>query len=442
MVHLSLKTAAELVAVRSLDSLAVGMGVWLFASVMLRIIPRQNAATRFAVWFSALLAIAGIPFLSGIWSPAAAVVSGPAQHSTILIDGHWAVYFLAVWAVVSVWLLVQVGHSLWRLHVLRGSCVGIDLETLDPVLRRTLREYGGHRGVRLCSSDLVKVPAAFGLWSPAVVIPEWALRELSAEELNQVVLHELAHLRRWDDWTNLAQQVVTALFFFHPAIWWIEKNAALEREMACDDAVLAVTAQPRAYAACLARLAERSFAHRSLVLAQAALGKVRQISTRVAQILDKDRPAASGAKWRPAACLVAVFAIGCGAWYARAPRLIGFEDRGHSASATLVAPAPAAVQGPLAPTPILASLKQRKTRRAANTGLTATANHAEAVTSDTKSLVRYARAKSSTVPVTQTVWIVVERNASVANGQMLQIEMWRVMILQAQADSARTPKKI
>jgi beta-lactamase regulating signal transducer with metallopeptidase domain len=71
-------------------------------------------------------------------------------------------------------------------------------------------------------------------------------------------LHELAHLRRYDDWTNLAQKLVKALFFFHPAVWWIEKQVSLEREMACDDAVLAETASPRAYAECLAHLAEKT----------------------------------------------------------------------------------------------------------------------------------------------------------------------------------------
>ena len=94
---------------------------------------------------------------------------------------------------------------------------------------------------------------------PVVVVPGWVMQELSADELNQILLHELAHLRRWDDWTNLAQKVVKALFFFHPAVWWIEKRVSLEREMACDDAVIAETASPRAYAECLTHLAERTF---------------------------------------------------------------------------------------------------------------------------------------------------------------------------------------
>ena len=71
--------------------------------------------------------------------------------------------------------------------------------------------------------------------------------------------------------------------------------------MACDDAVLAETASPRAYAECLAHLAERSFVQRSLALAQAALGRVRQISFRVAQILDANRPTKRARNWKPTA---------------------------------------------------------------------------------------------------------------------------------------------
>ena len=173
------------------------------------------------------------------------------------------------------------------------------------------------------------VPTAIGLVKPAVVIPEWVLRELSAEELNQIVLHEVAHLRRWDDWTNLAQKVVKALFFFHPAVWWIERQVSLEREMACDDAVVEATASPRAYAECLAHLAEKTLIRRSVALAQAALGRIRQTSLRVAQILDVNRsahrPLGSGRAWKAAVGLVGAFALVCVVGISRAPRLIAFS---------------------------------------------------------------------------------------------------------------------
>ncbi len=158
------------------------------------------------------------------------------------------------------------------------------------------------------------------------------MQELSAAELNQIFLHELAHLRRRDDWTNLAQQFVRAIFFFHPAVWWIENNASLEREIACDDAVLAETASPRAYAECLAHLAERSFVQRSVALAQAAIGRIRQTSSRVARILDVNRAKSTQRNWKPAVSLVAAFSFACVVSVSRAPQLIAFEST-HAAQA-------------------------------------------------------------------------------------------------------------
>jgi hypothetical protein len=89
---------------------------------------------------------------------------------------------------------------------------------------------------------------------------------------------------------------------------------------------VAETANPRAYAECLTHLAEKSFVRRSLALAQAALGRIRQTSLRVAQILDADRPSAPPHNWKPAVLLVAGFAIACAAGISRAPRLVGFDD--------------------------------------------------------------------------------------------------------------------
>jgi beta-lactamase regulating signal transducer with metallopeptidase domain len=442
MEHLSLKTAAELMASRSLDSLVIGAAFGLLAEVMLRIMPRQNAARRFAVWFSALLAIATIPLMGGVWSPAAGLLSRAGVHPAVTIDGRWAVYFLAAWAAVSTAFLFQIARSIWRLNALRRSCVDIDLEALDPLLRETLQKHGGQRKVTLCSAKQLRVPAAIGLWRPAVVVPEWATKELSSDELNQVVLHELAHLRRWDDWTNLAQQLVKSLFFFHPAVWWIGKKAALEREMACDDAVLAETARPRAYAECLAHLAERSLAHRSLALAQAALGKVRQMSSRVAQILDANRPAPTRSVWQPAVGLITVFAVVCSAWYSRAPRLVAFEEHDSSAPVPVVATAPAVIETSVAPKPILASLKQRPDRHDAHQSSRMTAIRAEAPTLQSRNLVRYAGAKASPMPVTETMWIVVERNESTAEHLRLQVEMWRVTILHSPVTTTQIPRKI
>jgi len=158
-----------------------------------------------------------------------------------------------------------------------------------------------------------------------ILIPDWVLQELSAEELKVVLLHEFAHLRRWDDWTNLAQKLVRTFFFFHPAVWWIESRLSLEREMACDEAVLAETENPQAYAECLVALAEKSFVRRGLALAQAVVGRARETSLRLARILDARHPTSSGI-FKPAFGLVMVLAACSLIALPDAPRLIAFED--------------------------------------------------------------------------------------------------------------------
>jgi hypothetical protein len=179
--------------------------------------------------------------------------------------------------------------------------------------------------VELCVSADLRVPTAVGFFKPSVVLPTWALAEFSPAELNAVLLHELAHLRRWDDWTNLAQKVVRAVFSFHPAVWFVENRLSLEREMACDDLVLSQTSNPRAYAECLVSLAEKNFLRRGVALAQAAVGRMRQTSLRVLQILDGRRSKAVGI-WKPAPWVVAGFSVVCLVGAEHAPRLVAFVD--------------------------------------------------------------------------------------------------------------------
>ena len=444
MMQPGIKAAAELLALRSVDSLFEGVAVCLLAWLILRIVPRQSAASRFAVWFSALMAIAFGAVFGAVW-PSAEIVGSSVQRAAITIPETWALYFVGAWAVISLWMLIGLARSLWHLRNLRKNCLVIDAAALYPLVRQTLCKRG--QSVTLCTSSEVKVPAAIGFWNRTVVLPEWAMNELSPDELSQIVLHELTHLRRRDDWTSLAQQIIKALFFFHPAVWWIESKASLEREIACDDAVLEETARPRAYAECLARLAERSLVHRGLSMAQAALGKVRQMSARVAQILDPNRPPQTRAVWRPAASLVVIAAVGCLAWYSRSPRLIAFEsDHNVPAAsmaqmATMPASEPTLAAAAVNVTPVSLTEKRNHPSVAGSQHLTSAASVAVPVANR---MVHLTGVKASSVPVTETMWIVIERNESIADYQVVQIQMWHVTILRdlPATSTPQIPRKI
>jgi beta-lactamase regulating signal transducer with metallopeptidase domain len=316
-----LQSLAQISSERMLNCAVEGLGIAVLAWILLRMIGRQNSGTRFAVWFSALLGIAALPLFGHL----AAGGTELTRQSEITMPASWALYIFVLWAVVAVAGLIRVGAGFWHLHRLRKTCVGLEVAILDPLLQKTLEEFDSSRTVAVCVSEQLRVPTAIGFVKPLVVFPSWTMQELSATELNAILLHELAHLRRWDDWTNLIQKVLGALFFFHPAVWWIEKNLAIEREMACDDLVLAKTASPRVYAECLVSLAEKSFLRRGLTLAQAAVNRMRQVSLRVSQILDVNRPSATRV-WRPAPVLLAGVSIACLLAFSNTPRLISFED--------------------------------------------------------------------------------------------------------------------
>ncbi len=282
-----MELAAQIAVERVLNSLPEGLLIAAGAWLLLRVMGRQNAGTRFAVWMVALVSIAALPLLD---SPAAAgSFSASAPNAALAIPGLWAMAFFAVWALAAFALLARLAAGVWQMKKIRRACMAVPLEDLPQTVQEPIRQ--ARRPVQILISDEAQVPAAVGLWKPAVVLPAWALAELSEDDLRAIVVHEITHLQRRDDWTNLLQKAVRAVLFFHPAVWWIESRLSIEREMACDDAVLAATGNPRAYAGCLIGLLERGCARRGWTAAQAAVARARDAAQRIARILHPEHSA-------------------------------------------------------------------------------------------------------------------------------------------------------
>jgi Zn-dependent protease with chaperone function len=322
-----LQAAAQLAVGHILNSLPEGLLIAAFAWIMLRLLPRQNSGTRFAVWFVALLAVVGLPFLNS--GPANSYQALNAARPVIELSGSWGLGLFAFWFLAASVAMLRLGTGLLRLRNLRQSCVPVDVANLDEVVAKTVADFGSSRVVEVATSDRVSVPAAVGFFHPMIVLPAWALRELPPEELNIILLHEFAHLRRWDDWTNLLQKIVRAIFLFHPAVWWIENRLSLEREMACDDIVVAETGNPRGYAKCLISLLEKNYARRGFAMAQAAVHRAQEATLRLAQILDVRRSNSKNV-WKPALAGVGVFSVMCLTIAAHAPRLVAFGQGPHA----------------------------------------------------------------------------------------------------------------
>ena len=314
-------TFAQLAVERAVNSLPEGLLLALGAWLLLRLMGRQNSGTRFAVWLVALAGVVALPFLSGFGSAQNPDVVPSRVHPQIAIAAFWASAFFVLWIAIAAVALARIAVGLWQVRQIRRSCTAIPAGNRFPEIQSLLAET--KRPVRLLMSEKARVPAALGFRNPAIVLPAWTLRELSASELQPIVIHELAHLRRHDDWTNLLQKAIRAILFFHPAVWWIDARLSLEREMACDDAVLAATGNPRAYAHCLIDLLEKNCARRGWSMAQAAVSRARDASVRIARIL-RVGPTATTRVGRAALGVAACLSLACAGTALFVPQFVEF----------------------------------------------------------------------------------------------------------------------
>jgi hypothetical protein len=190
--------------------------------------------------------------------------------------------------------LAWVAVSLWRML---GALVFLRhaKHTADPfpVAREvrletwlSLRARG--RRAALGVSDRVRAAAVLGLTSPSIVVAPSVLDALDDSELDQIVVHEWAHVQRRDDLARLVQRVIVALTGLHPAIWWIDRQLNLERETACDDWAVNATGSPKGLAVCLTKLAALPGRPADAALLPAALLS-SELTTRVVRLLDRRR---------------------------------------------------------------------------------------------------------------------------------------------------------
>ena len=149
-------------------------------------------------------------------------------------------------------------------------------------------------GVAIC--DRIAAPILLGVFRPMILLPAAALAGWAPQQLEMVLLHELAHVWRYDNLVNLVQRIIEALLFFQPMVWIVSGWVRQEREHCCDELVVARTRQPHAYAEMLLKLAEAfsksmsrnpSLAHPQVVSSMAE----RPLVARIRRILKKEEQA-------------------------------------------------------------------------------------------------------------------------------------------------------
>jgi hypothetical protein len=158
---------------------------------------------------------------------------------------------------------------------------------LDEMWHRKLGEVGARLGVarpvKLLQSALVEVPTVIGWLRPMILLPAGCVVGLTPGQLESILAHELAHIRRHDYLVNLLQSAVETLLFYHPVVWWVSRQVREERENCCDDLAVAVCGDSIAYARALATLEELRHAPAQLALAASGAPLLQRIRRLVGQ---------------------------------------------------------------------------------------------------------------------------------------------------------------
>jgi beta-lactamase regulating signal transducer with metallopeptidase domain len=301
------------------------------AALALRAMPNRNATTSHSVLVAALLAALILPVATacittlhpaqsaaastasapsperhvasgattaGAALPPARIATGtpaaPAVESAPLfprlnlsLPRTLALVLVAIWLAGSAFVLLRLIVSLWHLERLKRDALPVPVEYRSKLVRWTAA-IKSSRAVRLCRSSDIVIPIAVGLFDAMILVPDRLLDELEPDDIDRIVLHELAHLRRADDWINAAERVASALLFFNPGIAWLVAQIDLEREVACDDWVLQQNdALP--YATCLARVVETTVWPYRAMSAPGAFVTRRGMSVRIERLLTTHR---------------------------------------------------------------------------------------------------------------------------------------------------------
>lgn len=163
---------------------------------------------------------------------------------------------VAIYVVGVTLMTIRLCVDLAQLKTLRKQGLSSLGSVWEEHLGALTRKMGIGKRVGLFISVNLQVPVMIGFIRPVILLPAAMVNNLSPEQLEAILLHELAHIKRNDYLLNIFQSIVETLLFFNPFVWWISRNIRLEREHCCDDLVLASTVQPMHYAKALVALEE------------------------------------------------------------------------------------------------------------------------------------------------------------------------------------------
>ena len=228
-----------------------------------------------------------------------ATTAGFAQKLT-----PWFPLIVAIWILGIALLATRFIAGLRLVRILRNSARPLSDTRCSSTLNRLMESMAIRSAVRLVKSNLATVPAVIGWFRPMILVPASMVSGLSVSELEALLAHELAHIRRHDYLVNVVQSLVETFLFFHPLVWWLSRVIRVERENCCDDIAIEVCGNRIAFARALARMEELRSDQNSFVLAASGGSLVR----RIRRVVGRD--VVRGGSWMGTSAMVLVLLIG------------------------------------------------------------------------------------------------------------------------------------
>jgi beta-lactamase regulating signal transducer with metallopeptidase domain len=303
------------------------------------------------------LAVDSTPISADVAPAAVTRFVAQASPALSIASGYDFTWVARTWLVGVCLLALRIAFGLLLLEQLRRRNL-LDLPVgMVERFRALQRRLGISRLVRYCECRMVNVPSVIGFFHPVVLLPMRALTGLSAEQLEAVIAHELGHVKRFDVAVNFLQVIAETLFFFHPAVWWLNKHIRADREDCCDDVAIAACGRKVIYARALATMADW---RDTPELAMAATGG-GVVASRVARLLGIQQKNGARSAGVITASLVLATALMAGAasvGVAQEPTRLAQADvpapptAPAPVSAPVATPAPAAAPAPSASVPV------------------------------------------------------------------------------------------
>ena len=183
---------------------------------------------------------------------------------------------------VCIFMLRLIGGMIWLKRLKSNYLQELPMKWYTRMLEIN-EKLGIKKSIMLAESTLIKVPMVIGYFKPVVLLPAGAITGLSPEQIEAIILHELAHIKRHDYLINIVQSVVESILFYHPVIWWISSEIKDERENCCDDIAVQLSGDSVSYARALASL--RIFTDSAPAMAITVVRNRYKLLSRITRIL-------------------------------------------------------------------------------------------------------------------------------------------------------------